>query len=155
MQTSNLKPLDNAAQYGWACVGWFGTVAGASTWMLCTGVFLIANGDTFAGMIPVASGLITLATGVVLWKLRDRLSINNAMIVLLAVTLVTVSIAIACTVWIASPDMLARLRWPTNPIPMIAFLTLILGAGIWTNYSQATRQDKFETRDNKTLDRSR
>ena len=146
MQPSKPNRMDSANQSGLTRVGWFGAVMGASTWMLCAGVILIEHGETLAGMMPMASGLLTLAAGFAVWKRRDRFSIRNAMIVLLTITLVTVSIAIAGTCWITSSDMLARFHWPKNPIPMMTFLTLVLGAGIWTNYTPVTRQDLSETR---------
>lgn len=107
--------------------------------MLFTGLFLIANCESFAGVFPIASGLIIVTLGATIWGLRARISVNVGLIILLAVTLFIASIAIVTTTKFASPDLLARMKWPTNPIPVVAFLILVLGGGIWTNYLQLVR----------------
>lgn len=142
IQAADAKRSESEVQHRWSHHGWFGVIAGGSGWMLFTGVFLIANGEIFTGMLPLASGLMTLSTGAALWKLRNRLSFNSAMTVLLVVTLLAASTAIACTSWFAPPELLARMRWPSDPIPLIGLLAIVLGTGIWINYSRANRRRK-------------
>ncbi len=135
MNDSEIKKLGNWSETGWTRFAWFGVVAGTSAWMLGTGLFLIANRQFFAGTFPLVSGLSSLVVGMLTWSLRGRIAVNRALMMLLAVTLVTTSIAVPCTINFAPSEILARMKWPTNPIPLVLFLILVLGGGIWQNHT--------------------
>lgn len=136
MNTDSIQEVAQLSELPWNRLAWFGGVAGASMWMLCTGIFLTANQEFLAGVFPLASAILICCTGLIVWKRRDLFTIHFGLMVLLIVSLVGVSVAIILTFWLAIPELLDRMKWPSSPIPLIAPLTVILGAGIWVNYSQ-------------------
>ena len=134
-EITNQNLEDGAALLRWNVVSWFGLVIGTCAWMLCAGVYLLANLEVIAGSIALVCSLCGIICGVVLWKLRHRVLMNIATIVILAATWISVTIAIASINLTTSQNLLARLNWPTNPLPLIAFLTIVFGAAIWMNYN--------------------
>jgi hypothetical protein len=78
-----------AGRLQWESSGWFGGVAGGSSWLAFGAVALAWNGQTFAAIVSAGSWLLVLALSSFLWSRCDRVAPFHALaLVLLALSLV-------------------------------------------------------------------
>ena len=101
--------------FQWNAGGWFGGQIGGTAWMLLAGVLVLAQGSLL-GLLILVCFLIPNVVGVVLWRLRDRLSpypAVQALVVVMGVCSVLTLVAFDVSGRLAeySPGSSASVYW--------------------------------------------
>ena len=117
MNPSSHSILNSSTQNDhWDTTGWFLGALGASCWFVGSAIALAWRGQLALASISLSSWMIAIGTSIWLWRVRDRIGVFSARIVLMFVLSLVMPL-----VWYTSWDR------PIDAMPSLYWIRTITG----------------------------
>ena len=121
MNPSSHSILNSSTQNDhWDTTGWFLGALGASCWFVGSAIALAWRGQLALASISLSSWMIAIGTSIWLWRVRDRIGVFSARIVLMFVLSLVMPL-VWYTSWDAPTDtIMPSLSWMRSALGLAA-----------------------------------